>query len=74
MTNNEISAFEDFKFKIGDIVLRVTDCNDDKGIVVGRELYETAAGTCRGYIVAFDSMVCNERFNEIELKPCQRPA
>lgn len=72
-TNNEITAFEEFRFKIGDIVLRVTDNGDnDKGIIVGRSLIEFTAGTNRSYAVAFDSARCNQHFEEIELTLWQR--
>lgn len=49
-----IEVFENFKFKIGDVVLRVTDNGDqDKGIIVARSLNEFTSGVNRSYSVSF---------------------
>lgn len=68
--DNELNAFEYFRFKLGDIVLRVTDEESkDKGIVVARSLGQCAAGMSRGYTVAFDSVAgTSQDFEEFELR------
>lgn len=73
-TNGEIQAFENFKFRIGDLVIRVTGGqHGDKGIVVARALQETTAGVRRGYTVAFEELISNVAYEEIELELWQRP-
>jgi len=72
-TDSEISAFENFKFNIGDMVIHVTDDkhNAQRGIIVSRSLVQFTGGTERQYCVSFRAS--DAIAEEIELELYQRP-
>lgn len=74
VTSNEIAAFEDFKFNIGDVVQLITDKADGEtwcGMILERGLFEDNRGTYRVYFIS-NSESCGLR-TEIELELWQRP-
>lgn len=72
-TSNEIAAFEDFKFKIGDVVQLITDKANGEvwcGMVLERALFEDSRGAYRMYFIS-NSESSGLR-TEIELELWQR--
>lgn len=66
---NEIDAFENFKFNVGDLVAHVSGSYQaEKGIVIERALVQSEYGFFRWYSVAFGSHT-NAITTEMELKP-----
>lgn len=70
---NELAAFENFKFNIGDLVVHISDDPPDrpKGIIIERTSVQTSGGFLRGYRISF--RVSEVIAEEIELLPWQRP-
>lgn len=69
MNQLELAALENFKFKIGDLVVHIGDSPTDqpKGVITGRALIQRPHGFAYEYEVSF--RVSNVIVDEIELQP-----